>query len=381
MKLLHLSDLHLGKRVHNFSMLEDQRYLLNEVLKVIGIEKISGVIIAGDVYDKTIPPAEAVALFDEFLVELAKKKQYVFVISGNHDSQERIAFGERLMRKSNVFMSPVYNGVIEPITIEDEYGPICVYLLPFIKPVHVRHFAKDEEGQNVNDYTDALEYVISNMQIDKTKRNILVAHQFVTGAMRSESEEISVGGLDNVESYVFEPFDYVALGHIHNQQNIGNNKIRYCGTMLKYAFSEANHQKSLTILEILEKENIKVKTIPLVPLRDMISIQGTYETLSSQAFLKRIDCNSYIQAILTDEDDIPNAFGKLACIYPNLMQLRYENTRTRSMNEILAREEAVNVSPDVLFREFYEIMNNQPLNKEQEEYILENIEKIWEEDA
>lgn len=374
MKILHLSDLHLGKRVLGFSMIEDQKYILNEIIEILDKQKITTVIIAGDVYDKPVPSAEAVALFDEFLVNLSQRDVNVFVISGNHDSPERIAFGEKLMQKSHVYMSPVYAGKTEAITLEDDYGKINFYLLPFIKPVHVRHFFEEEGIEN---YTDAMACVISHMNINKDERNVLVCHQFVTGATRSESEEISVGGLDNVDVSVFEPFDYVALGHIHGPQNIGNERIRYCGTLLKYSFSEAEHCKSVTIVELKEKGTMNLESIPLVPLRDMIKIRGLFETVTDKKFCETVDTDSYVQVTLLDEWDIPNAFGKLATVYPNLMQMRYENRRTSGSQDIISEEDNPEMKPTELFAHFFELMNNQPLTKAQEEYMCEQIEAIW----
>lgn len=373
MRFMHLSDLHIGKRVHNFSMLEDQKHILKQILDIADEEGITGVIIAGDVYDKPIPSAEAVALFDEFLVQLAKRELDVFVISGNHDSPERIAFGEKLMRHQKVYLSPVYNGKIEPICLNDEFGMVKVFLLPFIKPVHVRHFLEEE----VSDYTEALSCAISHMDIVKDDRNVLVCHQFVTGAGRSESEEISVGGLDNVDATVFEPFDYVALGHIHGPQNIGSERIRYCGTPLKYSFSEADHKKSVTIVEMGKKGDLSIRLRELRPMRDLIKIKGLFEEVTDKSFYKDLDTESYVHITLLDEDDIPNAFGKLTTIYPNLMLMRYENRRTMDGADILSDGDEINMAPDVLFSQFYETMNNQPMTKEQEAYMLDLIERIW----
>ena len=373
MRFLHLSDLHIGKRVHNFSMLEDQKYILDQILGIADEENVTGVIIAGDVYDKPVPSAEAVSLFDEFLVQLAERELDVFVISGNHDSPERIAFGEKLMRHKKVYLSPVYNGKIEPICLNDEFGTVKVFLLPFIKPVHVRHFLEEE----VSDYTEALSCAISLMDISQDERNVLVCHQFVTGAGRSESEEISVGGLDNVDATVFEPFDYVALGHIHGPQNIGSERIRYCGTPLKYSFSEAEHKKSVTIVELGQKGDLSIRLRELNPMRNLIKIKGLFDEVTDKSFYKDLDTESYVQITLLDEDDIPNAFGKLATIYPNLMLMRYENRRTMDGADILSDGNEINMAPDVLFSQFYETMNNQPMTKEQEAYMLALIEKIW----
>ena len=374
MKFLHLSDLHLGKRVHNFSMIEDQKYILNQILAIADEEKVTGVIIAGDIYDKPVPSAEAVALFDDFLVSLAKRELCVFVISGNHDSPERIAFGEKLMRHSKVYLSPVYNGTIEPVTLEDEFGKINVYMLPFVKPVHVRHYFEEEK---IEDYTDALRCVISHMNVPSDERTVLVCHQFVTGATRSESEEISVGGLDNVDASVFDVFDYVALGHIHGPQNLGSEKIRYCGTPLKYSFSEADHKKSVTIVELGKKGELSVKTRELKPMHDMVKIKGLFGEMTDASFYKKMDTESYVQITLLDEQDIPNAFGKLTAVYPNLMQMRYENRRTMAGADVLSDGKSIDMAPELLFSQFYETMNNQPMTEEQSAYMMDKIEKIW----
>lgn len=262
MKLIHLSDLHLGKRVNDFSMLEDQQYILAEILQIIDREKPDGVLIAGDVYDKSVPSAEAVALLDDFLVRLSKRELRIFVISGNHDSPERMAFGGRLMERSGVHLAPVYDGRVEPVVLTDEYGPVKLYLLPFVKPSHVRRCFPERE---IATYTDAVAAAVEAMGVDTAVRNVLVTHQFVTGAARCDSEELSVGGTDNVDASVFDPFDYVALGHIHGPQQVGRETVRYCGTPLKYSFSEAGHKKSVTVVELGAKGSVTIRTIPLKP--------------------------------------------------------------------------------------------------------------------
>ena len=247
MKLIHLSDLHLGKRVNEYSMVEDQKYILKEILRIIDEVSCDGVIIAGDVYDKSVPSAEAVTLFDDFLCDLADRHLRVFVISGNHDSAERMSFGARLIDAAGIHISPAYNGHTAPITLTDEYGKINIYMLPFVKPVNVRKFFEDEI---IETYTDAMRVAVSNMSINTEERNILVTHQFVTGATRTESEEISVGGTDNVDVSVFDGFDYVALGHIHSPQSCSEARVRYSGTPLKYSFSEAKDEKSVTVITL-----------------------------------------------------------------------------------------------------------------------------------
>lgn len=378
MKFIHLSDLHLGKRLNEFSLLDDQKDIIIKIMNIIDSEKPDAVIIAGDVYDKSVPSAEAVAVFDDFLVRLAKRKLRVFVISGNHDSAERIAFGSRLMDSSGIHMSPVYNNVIEPYSMSDEHGEVCIYMLPFIKPINVKRYYPEHEFTS---YTDAVKLVTDNISVDESKRNIIVTHQFVTGAQRSESEEISVGGTDNVDASVFDKFDYVALGHIHSPQSIDRETVRYCGTPLKYSFSEASHQKSVTVVEMKEKGNVEIKTVPLTPLHDMREIKGTFEFVTDKANYEGTATDDYMHITLTDEDDIPDATGKLRIIYPNLMKLDYDNKRTRSQAFIDGAEDVKEKHPLELFAEFFELQNNRPMSEEQTGVVRSLIEKIWEEEA
>ena len=378
MKLIHLSDLHLGKRVNEFSMLEDQRYILGEILKAVDREQPQGVIIAGDVYDKSVPPTEAVALLDDFLAALAGRSVPVFLISGNHDSPERIAFGGRLMARSGVHLAPVYHGTVTPITLTDAHGPVNLYLLPFLKPTHVRRFFPERE---ISTYTDALATAIQAMGVDPTVRNVLVTHQFVTGAARCDSEEISVGGSDNVDVSVFDPFDYVALGHIHGPQQVGREGVRYCGTPLKYSFSEASHKKSVTVVELEEKGNLTVRTVPLVPQRDLVELRGTYEELTFRGFYQGTSYpQDYVHITLTDEEDIPDAVRKLRVIYPYLMKLDYDNRRTRTEVSLEGAQDVQQKSPLELLEEFYQQQNGQPMGQEQQAFARGLMEQIWEED-
>lgn len=377
MKCIHLSDLHLGKRVNEFSMLEDQEFILIKIMNIIDEQQPDAVIIAGDVYDKSVPPAEAVELFDRFLVQLAKRDLKVFVISGNHDSAERIAFGSRLMDKSGIYMSPVYSGCIEPITFTDAFGDVNVYMLPFIKPANVRRFFPDAD---IVSYTDAVKVAVEAMQVDTTKRNLLITHQFVTGADRTESEEVSVGGTDNVDACVFADFDYVALGHIHRAQSCGGGKhIRYSGTSLKYSFSEAKDKKTVTVVEMNAKGDVALDFIPLNPKRDMVEIKGTYEELMAKCFYENTSYREdYMHITLTDEEDIPDVLTKLRVIYQNIMKLDYDNTRTRTMNEISGVQNVEEKSPSQHFAEFYELQNGQPLSDEQTAFVNGMIEQMRE---
>ena len=392
MKLLHLSDLHLGKRVNEFSMIEDQKYILKEILRVVDDEKPDGVMIAGDVYDRSVPSAEAVGLLDDFLVSLASRGLEVFIISGNHDSAERLAFGGRLMEKGGIHIAPAYSGHVGAAKVSAGGAEADIYMLPFIKPQSVRRFFPDEE---VETYTDAVRLAVSEMKIDPERTNILIAHQFVTGASRSESEEISVGGADNVDASVFEGFDYVALGHIHGPQNIGSGssddgaaRIRYCGTPLKYSFSEAGHEKSVTVVELGASEGagagsgkcgITVRTVPLTPKRDMAELKGAYDEVTRRSFYEPDALNDkYVHITLTDEDDIPDAAAKLRTIYPYLMKLDYDNARTRHISEIDGADGADDKSPQELFAGFFEEQNGRPMSEEQAALVREMIEEIWE---
>ena len=376
MKLIHLSDIHLGKRVNEFSMLEDQAHILKKILAVVDEEKPDGVLIAGDVYDKSVPSTEAVQLFDDFLVRLAERKLPVFIISGNHDSPERLSFANRLIDAAGIHLAPVYNGVVEPITLSDEYGPVNVYMLPFIKPAHVRGFFPDTE---ITGYSDAVAAAIGRMNIDKTQRNVLITHQFVTGAQRSDSEELSVGGTDNIGAEVFCDFDYVALGHIQGPQNMDSGRIRYCGSPLKYSFSEAAQQKSVTVAELKEKGTLEIHTVPLIPRRDMVELKGSYQQLTLREFYENTTYQEdYTHITLTDEEDIPDAVAKLRAVYHNLMKLDYDNTRTRHSAAISGAENVETRSPIDLFAEFYELQNGLPMSAEQTELVASLIEKIWE---
>ncbi len=373
MKFMHISDLHLGKRIYEFSMIEDQKYILKQILDIAEKEQIEAVLLAGDIYDKPVPSAEAVQVFDWFLTQMAECGLTVFAVSGNHDSAERIAFGAQLMNRSGIYLSPVYDGQLEKVTMSDEYGEIAVYLLPFIRPSTVRHAYPEDE---IGSYEDAAAAALCHANPDIQVRNVLVAHQFVTGASRCESEEVSVGGVDNVSASVFDAFDYVALGHIHSPQNIGRETLRYCGTPLKYSFSEAEQIKSVTIVEMKEKGTAEVRTMELKPLRDMRRIKGTYMELSDRMYYQGTNTNDYILAVLTDEDDVIDAMQKLRVIYPNLMRIEYDNKRTRMEQIIEATENAEIKSELELFEEFFEAQNNQPVSEEQRRMIIDLLAEI-----
>ena len=375
MKFAHIADLHIGKRVHDFSMLEDQRYILEEMLRIFDEEKVDGVLIAGDVYDKTVPSAEAVQVFDDFITKLAKMERPVYMISGNHDSAERLAFGAQLFENNGVYISPVYEGEVKKVEVEDVYGTVNIWLLPFLKPATVRHALQRED---IDTYEEGVVAALQGCEIDTEQRNILVAHQFVTGADRSDSEETSVGGLDNVSAEVFEDFDYVALGHIHRAQKMGRETLRYSGTPLKYSFSEADHKKSVTIVELLEKGRVEIHVVPLVPRRDMRKMRGTYMEVTARDAYTEENKMDYLQITLTDEEDVPGALQKLRTVYSNLMRLEYDNARTRENREVQAVEAQEQKSELELFEEFYELLNNESMRDEQVEFVEKLIQDLKE---
>lgn len=381
MKLFHLSDLHLGIRLNEVSLIEDQKYILKQVLDYVGSEKPDGVIIAGDIYDRIVPSEEAVNLYDSFMTELARLHIPAFVISGNHDSAPRLSCCSRLLSDSGIYVSGSYNGNVESITLKDEFGSVNIYLLPFVKPAVVRHYLGEADAVGIESYHDAVAKVVAGFKLDTNERNVIVTHQFVTGAERCDSEDISVGGTDNVAAEVFADFDYVALGHIHGPQNVGGQeRIRYCGTPLKYSFSEAKHEKSITVLEFGEKGNILINLLPLKPLRDLRILRGKYEELMLKENYEGTNREDYLKIILTDENEIPNVMNKLRTVYKNILQLEYDNTRTRSSENIVLVENVSMKSELELFADFFEKQNGQTLDEEQAEYLRNLIEQLKEAD-
>lgn len=376
MKFLHLADLHLGKRVNGFSMLEDQAHILRQILAILDDEQPDGVLIAGDVYDKSVPSVEAVELLDGFLTELRARGVPVLLISGNHDSPERLAFGGRVMDSCGIHISPVYDGALAPVTLHDEFGPVHVWLLPFVKPAHVRRWFPDAD---IESYTDAMAEAVAHMDIDTAARNVLVTHQFVTGGTRSGSEELSVGGTDNVDSGVFAPFDYVALGHLHGAQHIGRETIRYAGSPLKYSFSEARQHKSVTVVTLGEKGDVQVRTVALTPLRELREIRGSYDELTARSFYEHTTYRSdYLHLILTDEQDVFDAISRLRTIYPYLMTLDYDNARTRAAGGMSVPAETERRTPLELFEALYQRQNHRPMSEVQRAYIAQLMEQIME---
>lgn len=375
MEFLHLADLHIGKRVNGFSLLEDQRYLLEQIAALAQERQVDGVLVAGDLYDKPVPPAEAVGLLDEFFTRLARAGIPVFAVSGNHDSPERLGFGARLLAEEGIHLAASYEGARAPVLLEDPWGTVAVYLLPYLKPALVRHH-HPEAG--VTTYEEAVAWALAQWQLDPARRNVLVAHQFVTGGATCQSEEHSVGGLDQVPGELFDGFDYVALGHLHGPQQVGRETVRYAGSPMKYSFSECRQVKSAALVTLEEKGRGNVELLPLRPLRDLREIRGTYETVTARSFYQGTPTEDYLHLILTDQEDVPQAMGKLRAIYPNLMKLSYDNLRTQSVGEILGAAQPEERSPLALFRDFYQLQNNQPMSQAQEDFLVGLMETIWE---
>lgn len=380
MKLMHLSDLHLGKRLNEFSLLEDQSFILQQLVELVRSEQPDCVLLAGDIYDKPVPPAEAVTLFDDFLNKLAQLTT-VCVTSGNHDSAERLAFGAQLMREGGVHFCGLYTGEPQCVTLQDAYGSVHIYLLPFLKPAHVRHCLPPTEAEQVTTYHEALRCAVERLHINAAERNVLVAHQFVTGAQTAGSEAVNVGGVDNIGAEVFAAFDYTALGHIHRAQNVGSERVRYSGTPLKYSFAEWQQEKSVTLVELGEKGSVSVTALPLAPLRDLRKLRGSYEELMSKGFYDELPKDSdgllrdFYHLTLTDEEYVPDAVQKLRSVYKNLLQLEYDNKRTRTDNAIEGAERVVEKSPLELMEEFYQLQNNQALSEKQRAYLQSLLEK------
>lgn len=378
MKFFHLSDLHLGKRVNEFSMLEDQSDILQKIVMLAKENKPDAVLIAGDVYDKSMPIVEAVQLLDRFLVWLNELGITVFLVSGNHDNAERVAFGADIFKNSNIHIVHSFNSKISPIVLSDEHGDLNVWMLPYLKPSIVKRHFPDKD---IATYTEAVSAALGKANIDTAARNVLVAHQFVTGAITSESEEISVGGSENVDGSVFDGFDYVALGHIHRPQKMGRDTLRYSGTPLKYSFSEANHTKSVTVVDIGCKGDVQISELPLTPMREMREMRGTYDEIMNRNHYRGTNTDDYVRIVLTDEHDEPDAMAKLRNVYPNLMRMEYDNKRTQAAGSFDTAATTEKKTPVEFFGELFEAQNGQSMSDEQSAYVAEVFAKILEEVA
>ncbi len=370
MRFIHISDLHLGRRLYEYSLIEDQKHALRQVVEAVKAHKTDAVLIAGDIYDKSIPSTEAMELFDVFLGELRALGQQIFIISGNHDSAERVSFGAEIFKHSGIYISKVYDGQVTTVTVDDQYGQVDVHLIPFVKPAIVKRYHQDD---NITDYNSALEAVVSHIDMDTSKRNVCMVHQFITGATRSDSEEAFLGGLDNVDYEVFDDFDYVALGHIHKPQNMGRKYVRYSGSPLKYSVDEANQTKSMTLVELKEKGTIELETIPFIPLHDVRKLEGTYLELTARDNYIDTNTEDYVSVTLKDEEDVPDAFRRLRVIYPNILKLDYSNKRSAYRQSVSNVEQIKEKTCMEYVQELYQLQNNAEISAAQ----MKLVEKYW----
>ena len=354
MKILHVSDLHLGKTLGEYSLIEDQEYILNQILDIAGERSVDGILMAGDIFDRSLPPEAAVHLLDEFLSRLADLNIRAFIISGNHDSDERLGYGSRLFSRRGIHIATGFDGSLTKITLEDEHGPVNFYLLPFVKASQVKHFYPEESIEN---YEDAVRTVIKHGDVDYEARNVLIAHQFVsgqTGPRIAGSEGMSVqnvGLVEIISSEIFESFDYVALGHLHSPQAVGKETIRYAGSLLKYSLTEANSDKSLPVITIGEKGSVDIELLPLKPLRDLRHIKGRLDQLLRSEQI--VDADDYMYVTLTDEDVVGDAMGIVRQYYPNTVKIDYENSHTREIEDFEVGEMADQKPFEELISDFY----------------------------
>jgi len=375
MRFLHLSDLHIGKCVHGFSMLDEQKHVFEQIIRYIKSEKVDVIVIAGDIYDHAIPRSEAMRVFDDFLTDLAHTHVVVLLIAGNHDSPERISYANRLLSDRQLFLCGSFNGRLQKVTLTDAYGEVNFWLLPFIKPLSVYGFFENP----IETYTDALEAVIKTADIDYSARNVFVAHQFFTKSgivpIRCDSELNPVGGLDAINTDLIEKFDYVALGHLHGAQKVGAKHICYPGSPLKYSLSEIKQTKSLLLVELNEKNSLTTTPLPLTPIYDMCEIKGNLSELLSNAYFSHINKEAYLHIILTDEEEILDPMEKLRRVYPHILTLRFENSRTKTdFQELYQNVQQPNsLSPYELFSEFFLAMCGCAMSQEQAKIVKEQL--------
>ena len=371
MRLLHLGDLHLGKSLGDFDLIEDQKYILDQILAVIRDKAVDAVLIAGDVYDKAIPSEAATNLLDYFLCHLSETGVKTFLISGNHDSDDRLNYGSQLFQTSQIFISSVYRGTLAKYTVEDELGEVDVYLLPFVKASQVRHYFPDAK---IDSYDDAVRVILAEAHIDPKRRNVIVAHQFVTGKSEEPalagSESMgtqSVGLVEKIGYDCFDAFDYVALGHIHSPQRVGREEVRYAGSPLKYSLSEVNNTKSMPLVTLGEKGQVSVELIPLTPMRDLRHIKGPIHELLDKKHVQSPE--DFIYATLTDEEIIGDVMGIFQQIYPNTVKIDYDNSHTREIEQVDLSHIVVNKSFSELISDFYRLMYQCEISEEEMDYM------------
>ncbi|KGF08827.1 hypothetical protein HMPREF1635_06485 [Clostridiales bacterium S5-A14a] len=375
MKFAHLADLHIGKRLYEYSLVENQKDILNKIVELVKVNCVDGVVISGDIYDKSVPPVDAVKIMDDFLSALSSLEIFIIIIGGNHDSVARLSFASKILEKNNVYISPVFSGNVEKIEMTDNFGRINFYLLPYIRPVNVRRAYEDFEGET---FTEALKFVMDKINPDTSIRNVLVSHQFVTGAQKSDSEEIYVGGSENVAYTLFDDFDYVALGHLHMPQAVGRETVRYAGTPLKYSFSEISHKKSMTIVDIREKGKVEIEVIPLIPAQDLVELKGSLKELINESVVASVECNSFVKITLTDEVLKNDALDVLKQFYPYIVSIGYDNSMTRQNNVVQSRAVSEEQRPEEIVEELFVQQNNRQMNDVERGLTEKLVKKVWE---
>lgn len=373
MKFIHLGDLHIGKHVNDFSMIEDQKYMLDQVIDLIDEKEIDAVLLAGDIYDRAIPSEEAVKVFDSFLTTMAHKNKYVFAVSGNHDSDERLNYGSKLFESNNIYIAGKYEGEMKCVDVKDDYGILHVWLMPYVKASRVAHYFPEEK---IETYNDAFKIAIGNCNVDTAERNIIVTHQFVTSSSSVEPElagsetiMLNVGTLDRISAECFDHFDYVAMGHIHGSQVVGRETCRYSGSLLKYSLNtrEINNEKTIPVITFEEKGNVAIELISLKPRREIRHIKGNLKDLIENC----VDCDDYIYATLTDEITQFDAMARMQEVYPNIMKLDYDNAETRALLEDDADYNTEGKSFDELIRDFFFIYHGKEPNEKEWELLME----------
>jgi len=370
-RFLHIADLHLGKQMNDLSLLKDQEYILQQVVQIAAEEKADAVLIAGDVYQRSSPQAEAMALFDSFVSRLVEQDMKVFVISGNHDSALRISYFSSLVKNAGVYVTEAFNGELQHVTLRDRDGDVTVWMLPFLRPAQVKRALPEEK---IVSYQDAVQAVLRHAKIDFTGRNVLLCHQFITGCQVCDSEELMVGTLDHIDGAVFDGFDYVALGHIHGPQKVLRDTVRYAGSPLKYSFSEAHHQKSVTVADMQEKGEVQLRTVPLYPLHDVRLIDGKLDDIMRMPYSE-----DYVWITIRDELPPPDARVTLSVNFPNMMKFSVVNSKTKFDLDVKATENMENKSVLELFEDFYRLQNNDQLPGDMHMQVLGKVIRELEE--
>ena len=377
MRLIHLGDLHLGKSLGDFDLIEDQRYILDRILEIVDKNNIDGVLIAGDVYDRAIPSEAATNLLDYFLKSLAERNVKTFMISGNHDSDDRLNYGSSLFAANQIYISAQFKGSLYKQTVNDEFGEVIIYLLPFVKASQVRHFYPEEKIEN---YDAAVRTILKHTDIDYEKRNVIVAHQFVAGKGTDPelggsegAGTLSVGLVEKISYDCFDGFDYAALGHIHAPQSVGREEVRYSGSPLKYSLSEVNNDKSVPMITLGDKGDVKIELLKLRPLRDMRHLKGPIEKLLDKSNISRPE--DFIYATLTNEEIINDAMGIMQQVYPNTVRIVYDNSRTRELDRIDITAITQHKSFDELISDFYRKMYSCEISEEELQVMMDTAKE------